>query len=153
MNVYDVFLRFTVATAVPAPADVRADLDRRLNNWSDGRYPLHVEMMHEGLVQTFRYASDIASYVHIMEGGGDALVVVEELPPERADAWRVLCRDDRQPDGSPGAYALDSHFFAVADAARDYASGISPSRFPFIVEAKKADAVLTVLNMKLEHYL
>ena len=153
MNIYDVFLRFTVATAVPAPALTRMDINHRLNAWNDGRYPFHVEQMHEGLVQTFRYASDIAGYVHLTEGGGDALAVVEELASERADAWRVLCRNDRLPDGTPGAYALDSHFFAVADAARDYASGISSSRFPFIVEAQKADAVLAVLNMKLEHYL
>jgi hypothetical protein len=47
-----------------------------------------------------------------------------------------------------GDYHMSSRVFDTADAARLDADGISCSRFPIIVEAEKADAVLGALNMK-----
>jgi hypothetical protein len=77
-----------------------------------------------------------------------AAVVDTELELEGTTKWRVLCRDDRKPDGSPGDYAMSSRVFDDADAARAHAICISPSRFPLVVEADKADAVLGALNLK-----
>jgi hypothetical protein len=62
--------------------------------------------------------------------------------------WRVLCRDDRKPDGTPGDYAMGSRVFDDDEAARTHAGGISSSRFPIIVEAHKAEAVLGMLNLE-----
>jgi hypothetical protein len=75
-----------------------------------------------------------------------AVDVEHELLPDAK--WRVLCRDDRKEDGTPGEYVLSSRVFDDADAARADAEGISSSRFPIIVEASKADTVLGALNFK-----
>lgn len=62
--------------------------------------------------------------------------------------WRVLCRLDRKPDGTPGDYVMSSRLFDDAEGARLDANGVSPSRFPIVVEAHKAETVLEMLNMK-----
>jgi hypothetical protein len=77
-----------------------------------------------------------------------AAVVDVELELEGTTKWRMLCRDDRKPEGAPGDYAMSSRVFDDADEARAHAVGISPSRFPLVVEADKADAVLGALNLK-----
>ena len=76
--------------------------------------------------------------------------VERELLPEAQ--WRVLCRDDRKPDGTPGDYSMSIRIFDNADDARLDANGISCSRFPIIVEASKADAVLGALNFKADRW-
>jgi len=83
----------------------------------------------------------------------DVRVIAAHAPddsPEREGTWRVLCRDDRLPDGNPGPYALGSKIFAGPEAARKWAEGVSPSRFPIIVEDAKAEMVLGALNFKQE---
>lgn len=47
--------------------------------------------------------------------------------------WVVLCRGDRQPDGTPGKYVLaTSSGFPTPEDARHYLDSISPSREPLI---------------------
>jgi hypothetical protein len=81
-----------------------------------------------------------------------AHVVDQALETDGATKWRVLCRDDRKPNGAPGDYVLGSRVFDDADAARAHAIGISPSRFPIVVEAHKAETVLGALNLKTDRW-
>lgn len=88
--------------------------------------------------------------VHLV-GDGRALaahVVDDGLEYDSVTRWRVLCRDDRQPDGSLGPYAMSSRVFDDAQMARTWAMGMSSSRFPLVVEAEKAETVMGALNMK-----
>lgn len=143
MTYHDVILHFVLALENPIDG-AAADLTRRLDAWNDGRYSFYTEMIHTGLVNTLARVGGNGGYV--VENGGRALAVsVRQDGLDRK--WRVLSRDDRQPDGSPGAYRMSRRrVFDDAESARTWAEGISPSRFPLIVEAERAEMVLAVLN-------
>lgn len=51
----------------------------------------------------------------------------------------VVCREDRQPDGTPGNYTLLTRtVFLTEEGAAEYASGVSPSREPLVVKGRFA---------------
>lgn len=47
----------------------------------------------------------------------------------------VVCRNDRNADGTTGPYGLATRrVFTSEAAAKDYAAGVSPSREPLVVQ-------------------
>lgn len=55
----------------------------------------------------------------------------------------VVCRSDRNADGSPGAYELATRrVFPTAEAAQEYAAGVSGSRAPIVVGGDFAALIL-----------
>jgi len=59
---------------------------------------------------------------------------VRDLGPE---AYVVIAREDRQPDGSQGRYTLCTRqIFATEQQAKDYADGVSPSREAIVVPGR-----------------
>lgn len=53
------------------------------------------------------------------------------------DVYIVVCRDDRDPDGTPGGYCLATRatFESAAEAER-YAATVSPSREPLVIAGR-----------------
>lgn len=55
----------------------------------------------------------------------------------------VVCRADRNADGSPGAYELATRrVFPTSEAAQEYAAGVSESRAPIVVSGDFAALIL-----------
>ena len=62
-------------------------------------------------------------------------------------SYIVMCRDDRHEDGTPGGYSQATRkHFPTQEAAEQYASGISTSREPFIIQVDPNSPVIQNLN-------
>lgn len=181
-----VTLQFSLfAIGLDVPGELCAEIDHVLGDWSDGRHPFDVEMIHRGVEGVVEGAIRVAIETSARKTFGDEMVKVtpnsetsraliesqkllkdlsirchadvravstsvntDTVELDGPPKWRVLCRDDRKPDGTPGDYSMSIRVFDTADEARALAEGYSSSRFPLIVEAEKAHAVLGALNLK-----